>query len=372
MKAVFISDIHLALRLPMANLDQGGTGSDRLRDTCDVLLQAGLHAASIDGVLIIVGDLFDVKRPSGATLIAASQTLKRIADEGVMIYILPGNHDALDGDGRMYNLQLYNELDIPNIHVLGHEYIEVSEGSRIHALPWLPEGRARRRIRKRAGKLSGGDRDILILHQTMAGAIGDSGWVCDKGIKGDLMRPFELCISGHYHKPQEHDWGMYLGSPLHLTFAEGAVTDRGFWELDLDQEELEPKLVVPNFPLFVTDQVDLEDGDLLDDVYDLADAADGASYFRLILTGSRESILRSRRLVGDWRSKLDQMGLRGLKVDERPTKEVNSRLKLKKPVFTLGDAMRAYTDQYGPGNLDKSDLLVLGQKLLKESKDGDK
>lgn len=373
-RIVLVSDLHANVRLGMARVDEGGVSSDRLRDVIGVINQAIDYClANRIPTLGILGDLFDVQRPDGATIVAVCRVLQRAASEGLRVIILPGNHDAVDRDGRLYNLQLYNELKLPNIHVLGHETIELTAGVRLHAVPWLPEERARRRIRHRAKEAVASDRNVLLLHQTMLGAIGDAGYVADGGLTPEQLAGFDFAFSGHYHKPQVHDWGMYLGSPIHLKFSEGDVTERGFWDVDLAAKAIKPKLVVPDFPIFDTVDVDLSEGEHLDDyVDDLADVADGVTYLRLILKGDPRAIEQSRPLLAKWRGELDKYGLRAIKVDERPDRVTKARLKLTKPTFELGEAIGAYAREFAPEGADPHALAELGRRLLDEAAAGAK
>jgi len=367
-KAILISDTHAALRLPMAHVDEGGVSSDRLRDVTKVLRQAVDVAAEEECPLIILGDLFDQQRPSGAALVAVSSVLRYAIDNGVEVFILPGNHDAIGRDGRLYNLHLFNELKLPGVHVFKQkDVVEVTEGIRLHAVPWLPEGAAKRRIRKRARDCDPNGLDYLLVHQTIAGAVGDSGWVSDDGIEPGTMDRFTYALSGHYHLPQRHgSWGMYLGSPLMLNFAEAAEDQRGFWLIDWAKPMTtsNPKLIVPDFPILASETIDLEKGDRLDHLFDLTDfCSTGVDYARLVLQGDREAIIDARTVVSEWRSKLDTFGLRHIKVDERPNRVAQARLKMKGAAFTLDEAVSAYAHQYGDEG-EASALASVGAALL--------
>jgi DNA repair exonuclease SbcCD nuclease subunit len=202
----------------------------------------------------------------------------------------------------------------------------------------------------------------------MLGAKGDAGWVSDGGLDGAALAGFDYAFSGHYHLPQTHPWGMYLGSPLHLKFSEGDVTDRGFWDVDLGAEKLAPKLVIPKFPHFGTVEVELDAGEHLDDYVDsLEEVAEGLTYLRVILKGDVRAIEQSRKLVGDWRLGKDKVGLRHIKLDERPSRATRARLKLTKKTFDLDEALGAYAREFAPDGLDPHELTEIGKRLLGEA-----
>lgn len=367
-RVLMVSDLHANTRLPMARVDSGGISSDRLRDVVSILDQMGEYARENDvRNVLILGDLFDVQRPDGATIVAVSRALHSLASDGIVVRILPGNHDAVDREGQLYNLDLYNELNLPNIIVFGHETWEITQGLRVHACPWLPEQRARRRIRKRAADCDNQGRDVILLHQTMSGAIGDTGYVSDDGLDAAAVDGFAMAFSGHYHKPQFHDWGMYLGSPLHLRFSEESVTERGFWDVDLAAKKIKPRLVQTTYPVFASDTVKLDETDVLDDLMDIEESAAGCSYLRLILKGHPAAIERARATVDKWRAQLDKYGLRAIKTDERPQREGRVRLELTKPTFDLAEAMGAYVKLSKPAGQSESELMDIGSRLLSEA-----
>jgi DNA repair exonuclease SbcCD nuclease subunit len=364
-RIAFISDIHCNLRLPMARVDAGGVHSDRLRDALGCLEQAAAACLEL-GVtqLYILGDLYDQKHPDGATLVHTSKTLRDIADKGLEVLILPGNHDAVDRDGRMYTLMFYGSLRVPGVRVLGHESIEVTPGTLLHAVPWLPERRAAERI-KALDKGASSDRNVLLFHQSVIGAVGDTGWVSDEGLEaGRVADGLDLALSGHYHRPQAHSWGRYLGAPMHMRFGdESDGLPRGFWWVDLDDAVLKPQMVALDSPLFATDRVRLDDGDNIEDLVDIAESAHGADYLRIIVEGSPAAIERNTKTLLKWKGDADSMGLRLIKVDARPDRKPSGAHRLKVNPSLAPEAIATkYAEQQGI----EADWLAIGKDILKE------
>lgn len=375
MKALMMSDLHANVRLPLAQVVPGGGGSDRLDDVLGIMVQSQDYALE-RGIadVFILGDLFDQKHPDGATLVRTSRCLTGMARAGLRLWLLPGNHDAVDRDGRLYTLQLYEELKTPGIEVLGHGTHEVVPGLRLHAMPWLPEDRARHRIGEINGGLTGGDRDILLLHQGIDGAIADGGWVYSKGVAPSSLENFSLSITGHFHTPQVHGWGRYLGSPLDLRFGDEEVRQRGFWEVDLDAEDLAPQLVPTVYPRFRTHRVVLEDGWKVEERFDFGQeiAASPAAYHRMIVEGPAPVLEANRAVLQRWMEEVRALarepgaGLRMLKVETRPTAEVRQRLDLSgmKGALDLSEVARRYALQNAPEGLDPEALARIGQQYL--------
>lgn len=364
MKLAFISDLHANVRLPFARVSDGGISSDRLEDVCSVLRQAATRCLE-EGVegLYILGDLFDKKHPDGATLVAASRVLREMADQGLAVNILPGNHDAVDRDGRLYTLQFLDALKVPGIRVLGHEAIEVASGVRLHALPWLPDSRALKRMRE-MDKGCEGDRNILLFHQSVVGAIGDTGWVSDEGLPTDAHDGFDLGLSGHYHKPQKHPWGIYLGSPLQFRFSDEEHRERGMWVVDVTAKTLKPEMVQLDAPLFGTCRVGLEAGQTVETLLDIEDAlgGDALDYLRIIIEGDPQAIVASHQTLMEWKSNADRYGLRRIKVDQRPDRATPSHRMTVNPSLSP----ERIAAQYANRHKQPKDIIDLGTDIIRE------
>jgi len=369
MRAIFLSDLHANLRLPFASLKDGGISSDRLEDVIHILDQVvdlalnGKEKARV----FILGDLFDSKHPDGPTLVAVSRALRALAKEGLEVYILPGNHDAIDRDGRLYTLQFYGELHVPGIFVLGHERLEPVPGLVIYAVPWLPETRAAKRIAAIRGEMNRKDRNILLFHQAIAGAVTDSGWVSDDGLDPKGFKGFDLALSGHYHAPRREAGYTYLGAPLHLRFSDPPNDPRGVWVTDLEAKQLSISLHQTKYPMFGTDEVRLEEGDKVEDLVDLAESAGGLSYLRLVITGPSSAIASNKERLSSWKDKAADFGLRVLNLDLRPDR-VTARARLTPgPVLSVKDLARQYAERFAPEGTDTKKLTRLGARLLEEA-----
>lgn len=372
MRSIFVSDLHASLRLPYARVDEGGVSSDRLRDVLDVIGQVRDHAGAIGAdSVFIAGDLFDQKHVDGPTLVHVSRALSELA-RTTRTFILPGNHDAIDRDGRMYSLQMYGELDVPGLHVLGHETIEVVAGARVHAVPWLPEDRALKRIRARAAEVgvTMTDTNLLLFHQGIRGALWDSGRESDEGLDEDSVVEdvWEHAVTGHYHRPQMFagNRGRYLGSPLDLRFGDEEVEVRGFWVLDWETGDWEQ--VPTRAPRFQTLHVSYLEGDVPTGA-EPPRWDEGVGYARLIVSGPAHKIDEDRALFRSWVEGARDVGLRALKLDLRPDREDRARLEVD-PSLSLSEMARRYAVKVAPEQapgLDLEQLTAVGLGFLEGS-----
>lgn len=92
MRLLHLADVHLAAAY-------SGFG-DLARDRADEVLQAfralpDVAAETRVHAVLVAGDLFDGPQPDPATLAAARETLRRLVDLCVPVFLIPGNHDSI-------------------------------------------------------------------------------------------------------------------------------------------------------------------------------------------------------------------------------------------------------------------------------------
>ena len=357
MRTVFVSDLHAAVKLPGAKMVDGGVSSDRLSDVLGVLgrIAQWSEQNKVTNV-VIAGDLFDAQKPDGPTLVHTSRALAELA-QVAPVYLLPGNHDAVDRDGRLYTLQLYRELKVPGIRVLGHGAVELANGAILHAVPWLPDDRALKRIRKRSEGVDPDSTNVLVFHQGVLGALWDSGMVSDDGLDPDELGVFDHAVSGHYHRAQKFGSnGRYLGSPLDLRFGDEEQEVRGFSVFDWNSKHW--KLIDSEAPRFQTVRVNADDGFSTEFGW-----GDRVLYGRIIVEGSAKAIggcLEELRTLARY---AEEDGLRVCKVDARPTREVRARMEIT-PTLSLGEMVRRFATERAPEGVSPDRLAELGLRLM--------
>jgi DNA repair exonuclease SbcCD nuclease subunit len=366
MRTLFVSDLHASLSLPLARPDHGKVHSDRLRDVLGIIERLGDYAEEVSArAVFVAGDLFDAQHPDGATLVHTAGALAQLAAR-VPVYLLPGNHDAIDRDGRMYSLQMYSELQVPGLTVLGQgDVVEVAEGARVHAVPWLPDARARKRIRG-IGERLGSDVDVLLFHQGVLGAAWDSGRASDEGLD-----PAEIldvrwahAVTGHYHRPQTWgDRGRYLGAPLDLRFGDEEVAARGWWELDWESNAW--TLVPSRAPRFRTERFRLEPGTSFLDhgVEEDGTFPADVQYLRLVIEGPADVIEKERKILQEIADRRMGGRVRAIKLDLRPDRKDSSRLEIDSSL-SLPEMARRYVAKFAPEDMDPDHLIGVGLPFL--------
>ena len=204
-RILLLADTHLGFDLPVnPRVNRRRRGHDFLANYA-----AALQSALSGEVDLVVhgGDVFNRSRPPSSVVWQAFEPLTRIADRGVPVYVVPGNHER----GRIPHLRFAQH---PGIHVFDRPRTFVADvrGIRV-AIAGFPSERDD--VRRRFSDLAAGARcsdvsadvRLLCLHQCVEGAtVGPANYMfttaADVIRAGDLPSGFAAVLSGHIHRHQ--------------------------------------------------------------------------------------------------------------------------------------------------------------------------
>jgi DNA repair exonuclease SbcCD nuclease subunit len=203
-RILFVADTHLGFDLPFRpRIQRRRRGHDFFEN-----FKRALQPAMKEEVDLVLhgGDLFYRSRVPDALVDMAFAPLVDVADKGIPVYLVPGNHERS-------KIPLHLWSAHPNLHIFTEPktYLQEIDGMRL-ALSGFPFAR---NIRDKFCELVSGtaygdiDSDIRILcmHQTVEGAqVGPSNYTFRSGpdiIKGsDIPGDFSVALSGHIHRAQ--------------------------------------------------------------------------------------------------------------------------------------------------------------------------
>lgn len=232
-RILFLADTHLGFDTPLhPRIDRRRRGDDffaNYRRTLDTARREGID------LVIHGGDLFAHTNIPDAVIVRAFEPLLEVADQGIPVFIVPGNHERSKIPQTLFslheNLHIFSE---PTTYFVGCDGIEIS-------LSGFPYTKAiRERFPEISAKLAAGitrqpDVRILCMHHIVEGArVGVFDYVFRNGsevIRGsDVTNDFNMLLSGHIHRYQilTRDLsGKLLGAPVYYpgsiertTFAE--------------------------------------------------------------------------------------------------------------------------------------------------------
>jgi exonuclease SbcD len=247
-RVLFLSDTHLGLDLPQR------PRVERLRRGPEFFaaLERALAPAVRGEVDLVVhgGDVFFRSRVPPGLVVRAFAPLKAVADRGIPVCVVPGNHERSAIPHPLLAAH-------PGIHVFDRpRTFRLTAGGLTLALAGFPFVRhglreSFRALFEETGSVDAvSDVRLLCLHQCVEGAtVGPRGYVFRDGddvIRGvDLPRGFAAVLAGHVHRHQvlRNDLQgrplpapvLYAGSTERTSFAERDET-KGFVRLDVQAD----------------------------------------------------------------------------------------------------------------------------------------
>jgi exonuclease SbcD len=117
MRILHFADLHIGVETygrPLA--DRGW--SSRMQDFLDAYDHLVEYALSegIDAV-IFAGDAYKAREPSQTHQREFASRIRRLSEAGIPTFLLVGNHDLPNAEGRAHALEIYRTLDVPNVYI---------------------------------------------------------------------------------------------------------------------------------------------------------------------------------------------------------------------------------------------------------------
>ncbi|MCL4534288.1 MAG: exonuclease SbcCD subunit D [Bacteroidetes bacterium] len=289
-RILHIADIHLGVEA-YGRIDPATGLNTRLADFTRCLDMAVDRAIHDDvEVFLFAGDAYRTRDPNPTLQREFALRVRRLADAGIVVFLLAGNHDLPNAFGRAAALEIFSALAIPQVHVArkaGPCVLETRRGPlQIMALPWVtrsqflaadewkgrPEDEVNQAIAdqigdfitKRAGELNPDIPTVFTAHIGVMGAQSGSERV--RVLGNDVVVPrsllshpaFDYVALGHIHRRQVlQDYEppvIYSGSIERVDFSE-EHEPKGFVLAQVDRGRCRHELVDVPARRFVTIEV---------------------------------------------------------------------------------------------------------------------
>lgn len=137
------------------------------------------------------GDLFDDKKPSIKALLEVKKGVRKLADAGIKLYTVAGNHDIPKRTGALVPHELFDEV------VLLESSFVVEKEVFIGGIPYfsrLNSSALREQISALSKKAEKYRKKVLVLHQ------GIDKYVPESELKMGDLRGFDYYALGHVHR----------------------------------------------------------------------------------------------------------------------------------------------------------------------------
>lgn len=204
-RILFLSDTHLGIDLPARpKIVRRRRGHDFFANYERTLQAAQEHRVH---AVIHGGDVFYRSRVRAEIVQVAFAPLKRLAEEGIPVYVVPGNHERSAIPHTMLALH-------PEIHVFDRPRTFTAERNGVRvAVAGFPFRRHgvrnafRGLLRQTAWERADADVNLLCVHQCFEGAtVGPRNFTfryTDDVVRvGDVPAPFAAVLAGHIHRHQ--------------------------------------------------------------------------------------------------------------------------------------------------------------------------
>jgi len=245
LKIVHLSDSHLGFS-SYSRLDQHG------QNRIEEMIYSGFDQA-IEKIIqlrpdavVHAGDVFHHVRPKIKPLVIFQRGLFRLAEKGIPVIIISGNHDAPKSYSLTSPFRLFEGLG--GVHIAQrykYERFEVGDYN-FHCIPFCLEPRD---YLTEFGKIERSNRDVLVMHGLVESLRSRKmRSVGEHELKDSLLKSdFDYIALGHFHGQTPicaNAW--YSGSVEYFNFGE-AADRKGMLLVDLEKGAVESVQVRPKY-----------------------------------------------------------------------------------------------------------------------------
>jgi exonuclease SbcD len=244
-RILLLADTHLGIDLPLhPRIERRRRGHDFFANYERALQAARDHAVH---AVVHGGDVFYRRRVPANLVQAGFAPLKRLADAGVSVYVVPGNHERSAIPFPML-------AEHPHVHLFDRPRTFTAQWNGVRvALAGFPfqrsgvQGAFRALLNQTGWEQADAEVNLLCVHQCFEGAtVGPQHYTFRYGDEvvraGDVPAPFAAVLAGHIHRHQVLTTDLrgralptpviYPGSIERTSFAE-REEEKGFVVLDV-------------------------------------------------------------------------------------------------------------------------------------------
>jgi len=378
-RIVAISDAHLG-RAHYQAVNQQGL-NQREADFAASWHRAVDAALALDpDAVLVLGDLFDIPRPSYRAFREGAKGLRRLAASGVPTCAISGNHDTtrLRESGTPYAVLADTFPELAFVYRGAWETVDLLPGLRVHAVPHCAgEGELKEQVAAAAAARSPDHLNLLVTHAAVTVLSRRYTYGDVNELEVDLATldaGFDRILLGHFHnfaKVAPNAW--YPGSTDTFSFADLPQSDepevKGVLSLETTSGRVRHHPVPGARPLrtYRVDAFELDLGEVYDAVAGLVapGETDGA-VVRLWVDQARPELRRllDRREVAEAFPGALVVNVQVEAVDEEGAAQLAGQ-----PVASLADEWDRYLASVPIEGYDRDRLAALGRAHLQRAEE---
>lgn len=238
-KTIHVTDTHFGLETH--GVDNPDTGLNTRTEDAFQAFDQMINYAQLNNVNLVIhsGDVFNTKTVNQTVVNAFYSRLKALADAGIDVFILQGNHDASKYLQRKNGLDIANTLDLNRIHVTrGGGILDLGYVQIVTVSYWKTPEEIAQEISDHAQNVDWKRPAILVAHLQVEYADFPGSFKHDLPfvpLAALTSHPWTYVALGHIHKPQtlnENPPVLYGGSLVRCSASE-EKDKKGFWTFDV-------------------------------------------------------------------------------------------------------------------------------------------
>ena len=179
-----------------------------------------------------MGDLFDRRKYISFQSLALCRRyfFDELAKNNIELHTLLGNHD----------ITYRNTLEVNSPELLLKDYNNITVYNKpvswqgIDIIPWI----CKENELEVFDTIKRSSNHVCFGHFELAGFEMDRGNICHEGMNPEMLRRYEIVLSGHFHHKSSQGNITYVGTPGEMTWAD-YNDERGFHIFDTETRELE-------------------------------------------------------------------------------------------------------------------------------------
>jgi DNA repair exonuclease SbcCD nuclease subunit len=187
-------------------------------------------------VVFQMGDLFDRRKfiNFNSLFLARKYFFDKCQELDIQLHTLIGNHDVAYKNTLEVNSPALLLNEYSNIKVYD-EFTTVNfDGIPVDVVPWMCDDNQKDILEK----MKDSNSQIAFGHFEIAGFEMDRGNVSEIGIDKNILKDYDIVLSGHFHHKSSDYNIVYVGTPYEMTWAD-YNDPKGFHIFDTDTRHLE-------------------------------------------------------------------------------------------------------------------------------------
>lgn len=212
--------------------------------------------------VICAGDVFTSRSGQPLECLSAwSSILEDLQENGISLYVIPGNHDKTNADDERSYLDVYGNWG--QVLIRNHFTIKCRGGVDITMIPYF--GTERWLSELSEVDINKGTKQVLVTHMAFDGVKNNDGTTVSDGVPPSAVKGFDAVFCGHYHNASAVGKNIhYIGSAYQNDYGEN-ITDKGFTVL---YDDLATEFVPSVFPKYIKKTIKASDRETLTNLLD--------------------------------------------------------------------------------------------------------